>query len=295
LIQYALYAKRCILPQREDIRMLRASWRATLLLMILTFSLLVLATCTNRSSAFTTPLYVQQLTTSPDAYAGRDVTVDGAYVWRPGDPSLSVLAVGVSTLDNGLDAQPIGEPIWLEGFPAEVTEHLHRPGDSVYGFVRVRGRFEANGNYGPGGAYRYLLTVSSAEPIERIRRVEQRLTDRPLGPDKVSFFELLRNPEQYQGQRITTQAYYFWNSVIYVLAEGISTEEDGSSPQPIGSAIWVEQFPPEQSAALTIGPNNSFVWGLVEVTGTFQTGGGFGRDGAYKSIFFVESARPVQP
>jgi hypothetical protein len=205
------------------------------------------------------------------------------------------LAVGVSTLDNGLDAQPIGEPIWLEGFPAEVTEHLHRPGDSVYGFVRVRGRFEANGNYGPGGAYRYLLTVSSAEPIERIRRVEQRLTDRPLGPDKVSFFELLRNPEQYQGQRITTQAYYFWNSVIYVLAEGISTEEDGSSPQPIGSAIWVEQFPPEQSAALTIGPNNSFVWGLVEVTGTFQTGGGFGRDGAYKSIFFVESARPVQP
>jgi hypothetical protein len=295
LIQYALYAKRCILPQREDIRMLRASWRATLLLMILTLSLLVLATCTNRSSAFTTPLYVQQLTTSPDAYAGRDVTVDGAYVWRPGDPSLSVLAVGVSTLDNGLDAQPIGEPIWLEGFPAEVTEHLHRPGDSVYGFVRVRGRFEANGNYGPGGAYRYLLTVSSAEPIERIRRVEQRLTDRPLGPDKVSFFELLRNPEQYQGQRITTQAYYFWNSVIYVLAEGISTEEDGSSPQPIGSAIWVEQFPPEQSAALTIGPNNSFVWGLVEVTGTFQTGGGFGRDGAYKSIFFVESARPVQP
>ena len=295
LIQYALYAKRCILPQREDIRMLRASWRATLLLMILTLSLLVLATCTNRSSAFTTPLYVQQLTTSPDEYAGRDVTVDGAYVWRPGDPSLSVLAVGVSTLDNGLDAQPIGEPIWLEGFPAEVTEHLHRPGDSVYGFVRVRGRFEANGNYGPGGAYRYLLTVSSAEPIERIRRVEQRLTDRPLGPDKVSFFELLRNPEQYQGQRITTQAYYFWNSVIYVLAEGISTEEDGSSPQPIGGAIWVEQFPPEQSAALTIGPNNSFVWGLVEVTGTFQTGGGFGRDGAYKSIFFVESARPLQP
>lgn len=275
--------------------MLRASWRATLLLMILTFSLLVLATCTNRSSAFTTPLYVQQLTTSPNDYAGRDVTVDGAYVWRPGNPSLSVLAVGVSTLDNGLDAQPIGEPIWLEGFPAEVTEHLHRPGDSVYGFVRVRGRFEANGNYGPGGAYRYLLTVSSAEPIERIRRVEQRLTDRPLGPDKVSFFELLRNPEQYQGQRITTQAYYFWNSVIYVLAEGISTEEDGSNPQPIGGAIWVEQFPPEQSAALTIGPNHSFVWGLVEVTGTFQTGGGFGRDGAYKSIFFVESARPVQP
>lgn len=275
--------------------MLRPFWRATLLLLILLLSLLFLATCANNRTTFATPLYVQQLTTKPDDYNGREVTVDGAYVWRPGDPSLAVLAVGVSTLDNGLDAQPIGEPIWLEGFPAEVTEHLHRPGDSVYGFVRVRGRFEAGGNYGPGGAYRFLLTVSSAEPIERIRRIEQRLTDRPLSPDKVSFFELLRNPQQYQGQRITTQAYYFWNSVIYVLAEGISTEEDGASPQPIGGTIWVEQFPPDQSAALTIGPNNSFVWGLVEVTGTFQTGGGFGRDGAYQSIFFVESARPLQP
>ncbi len=274
--------------------MLRSLWRATLLLLILGLSLLTLATCANQPT-LGTPLFVQQLTAQPSNYTGREVTVDGAYVWRPGDPSLSVLAVGVSTLDNGLDAQPIGEAIWLEGFPADVTEHLHRPGDAVYGFVRVRGRFEANGNYGPGGAYRFLLTVSSAEPIERIRRVEQRLTDRPLGADKVSFFELLRNPQQYQGQRITTQAYYFWNSIIYVLAEGISTEEDGSSPQPVGGAIWVEQFPPDRSALLTVGPNNSFVWGLVEVTGTFQTGSGFGKDGAYQSIFFVESARPVQP
>ncbi|WP_298821604.1 hypothetical protein [Chloroflexus sp.] len=273
--------------------MFRLSWRASQLLLVIGLSLLILTTCANRVSG--TPLFVQQLTASPTDYAGREVTVDGAYIWRPGNPGLSVLAVGVSTLDNGLDAQPIGELIWLEGFPAEVTEHLHRPGDSVYGFVRVRGRFEAGGNYGPGGAYRFLLTVSSAEPIERIRRVEQRLTDRSLGPDKVSFFELLRNPQQYQGQRVTTQAYYFWNSVIYVLAEGISTEEDGSSPQPVGGTIWVEQFPPDQSALLNLGPNNSFVWGLVEVTGTFQTGGGFGRNGEYQSIFFVESARPVQP
>ncbi len=37
-----------------------------------------------------------------------------------------------------------------------------------------------------------------------------------------------------------------------------------------------------------------YVWGLVDVTGTFQTGGGFGKDGVYKSIFNVTSATPIK-
>lgn len=276
--------------------MIRRPWRATILLLLMLGALPLLATCGSRNGATGSSLYVQQVTTDPARFDGKEITVDGAYLWRPGDPSLSVLALGVSTLDNGLDAQPLGDTIWLEGFPADVTADLHRPGDAVYGFVRVRGQFSATGGYGPGGQYQYQLNVTSAEPIEQIRRVEQRIDDRPLGEGKVSFFELQRNPAQYNGQTVTTRGYYFWNGVIYVLAEGVSTEEDGSSPQPLGTPIWMEGFPPDQSALLNLGPNNSYVWGPVEVTGTFQTGGGFGKDGAYQSLFTVnpDGATPLK-
>jgi hypothetical protein len=274
--------------------MFRTSWRATLLAALLFFALVTLTTCSSNGLGGGSALYVQNVTENAQQYNGKEITVDGAYVWRAGDPSLSVLALGVSTLDNGLDAQPLGDPIWLEGFPAEVTANLHRPGDAVYGFVRVSGTFAADGGYGPDGTYRFLLNVSSAEPIEQVTRIEERIEDRAIGDGKVSLFELVRTPDQYNGQTITTQGYYFWNSVIYVLAEGISTEEDGSSPQPVGEIIWMEGFPPDRSAELNVGPNNSYVWGLVEVTGTFQTGGGFGKDGAYQSLFFVESATPLQ-
>ncbi|NTU82222.1 MAG: hypothetical protein HGA45_23065 [Chloroflexales bacterium] len=275
--------------------MFRTPWRAVLLAALLCAATLFLATCGGQGSAQGSPLYVQQVTSNPQDYNGKAITVDGAYLWRPGDPTLSVLALGVSTLDNGLDAQPLGETIWLEGFPAEVTSSLHRPGDAVYGFVRVDGQFSSGGGFGPDGQYQHQITVTNAESIEQVKRVENRIDDKPLGDGKVSLFELQRNPTQYNGQRVTTQGYYFWNSVIYVLAEGISTEEDGTSPQPIGTPIWMEGFPPDKSAQLNVGPNNSYVWGPVEVTGTFQTGGGFGKDGAYQSMFTVESAAPLQP
>jgi hypothetical protein len=260
---------------------------------LLLLSLLLLATCGGQGGALGTPLYVQDVTANPNTYAGKEITVEGAYLWRPGNPTISVLAIGVHTLDNGLDAQPLGDTIWLEGFPANLTASLHNPGDAVYGFVRVRGQFVA-GSFGPNGQYRYQLTVNGAEPIEQVRRVENAMKETNLGDGKVSFFELLRNPQAYNGKTITTRGYYFWNSVIYVLGEGVSTEEDGSSPQPMGSPIWMEGFPPDKSAELTVGPNNSFVWGLVEVTGTFQTGGNFGKDGAYPSMFTVTSATPIK-
>jgi hypothetical protein len=263
--------------------------------LLLLVSLLLLAACGANSGA----LYVPDVVEEAQKYAGQEITVDGAYVWRPGESALSVLALGVSTLDSGLDAQPLGEPIWLDNFPAEVTEDLHRPGDSVYGFVRVTGVFEAEGTYGPEGQYSYRIDVKDAEPIEQIHYVEHTIDDQPLGEGKVSFFELQRNPQQYHEQTVTTRGYYFWNSVIWVLAEGVATEEgaeEGSgSPRPIGDPIWIEGFPPEVSAQLHQGYNNSYIWGLVEVTGQFQTGGGYGKDGVYEHIFFVESATALEP
>lgn len=273
--------------------MLRTPWRAMSLAFVLLISLALLATCSSSNSATGGALYVQDLIEQAQQYAGQEITVDGAYVWKPGDPSTSVLALGVSTLDNGLQAEPLGEPIWVDGFPAEATANLHQPGDAVYGFVRVTGRFGASGGYGPAGNYQYRIEVTQARPIEQVRRVEHTIERRSLGEGKVSFFDLQHNPNQYQGQTVTTQGYYFWNSVIYVLAEGVSTDENGASPQPMGQAIWMEGFPPDKSAELNVGPNNSYVWGLVEVTGTFETGGGYGKDGQYSSRFTVQSATPL--
>jgi hypothetical protein len=239
-------------------------------------------------------VYVPDLLNKPQDYNGKEITVKGAYCGCASNPSLSLLVLGVSTLDNGLDAQPLGEPIWLEGFPQEITTNLHQPGDAVYGFVQVRGQFEAAGGYGPEQNYQYRIRVASAEPIERVKRTEVRVEATPLGTGKIALLDLLKDPAKYNDQTITTQGYYFWNSVIFVLAEGISTEEDGSSPQPIGKIIWMEGFPPDKSAQLHIGPNNSFVWGKVEVTGQFKSGGAFGKDGKYTEFLQATDATPLE-
>jgi hypothetical protein len=266
----------------------RAFCRVALLLLIL-----AVTACGASSST----LYVPDLLAKAPEYNGRDVTVSGAYVGRSG---LQVLALGVSTLDNGLGAEPLGELIWLDGFPEAATVDLHRPGDAVYGFVRVSGRFESGGSFGEGGGFKHRITVSAAEPIERVRRTEARIPNQSLGEGKVNLFELVQNPAAFNGQTVTTQGYYFWNGPLAVLAEGVSTEEDGSSPQPIGTMIWMDGFPPPVSGSLNVGPNTSYVWGLVEVTGQFMSGGSFGKDGAYPEVIQLDpnnpaSARALEP
>jgi hypothetical protein len=260
--------------------------RVLQLLAILLVCAVALAACGGDSG-----LYVPKLLENPQAYDGKTVTVDGAYLGRG---NASVLALGVSTLDNGLDAQALGEPIWLDGFPQDAGSNLHQPGDATYGFVRVNGRFEAAGGYGPEKNYKYRIQVASVEPIESVQRTEVRVNDAALGDGKLALLELLKDPAKYNDQTITTQGYYFWNGPLAVLAEGVSTEADGSSPQPVGKIIWMDGFPPEQSGKLHLGPNNSYVWGKVEVTGQFKSGGAFGKDGAYKELLQVTSATAIE-
>jgi len=238
-------------------------------------------------------LHIADVTAASDTYVGKEIAVAGAYLLKTGEQPISVLVSGVSTLDNGLDAQPLGDAIWVDKLADDILLKLHRPGDSTYGFVKLTGTLEA-GAFGPDGRYPYRLAVSGAEVIEQIITKEERIENVPLGDGKVSIFDLADRPEQYNGQTITTQGYYFWNSAIYVLAEGIATEEDGSSPQPIGKIIWMEGFPPDKSAELNVGINNSYVWGKVEVTGTFQSGGQYGRDGLYPSFIQVQSATVIK-
>jgi hypothetical protein len=262
-----------------------------LLLAVLLMSALALGACGQPGA-----LSVPDLLARAQQLSGQAVTVSGFYVGRNGSPPLAVLTPVVSTLDNGLDAQPAGDAVWLEGFPEATLSALHQPGDAIYGLVRVSGQFDAAGGYGPEGKYQYQIRVASAESIERVRRIEQRVSDAAPGEGKIGLLELMNDPAKLNGQSITTQGYYFWNGIIYVLAEGISTEEDGSSPQPIGKQIWMEGFPPEESGKLTLGPGNppSYVWGLVEVTGDFKSGGGFGRDGRYSEFLQVTSARALE-
>jgi hypothetical protein len=268
--------------------MMNRSIRA-LLLAVLLASALALAGCGQDNG-----LGVPDLLKQAQQYNGKQVTVSGFYVGRNGNPPLAVLTPVVSTLDNGLDAKPAGDSVWLEGFPEATLAALHQPGDAIYGLVRVSGQFESGSSYGPDGQYKYLLRVASAESIERVRRVEQRVPSAALGDGKIALTELMKDPGKYNGQQVTTQGFYFWNGLIYVLAEGISTEEDGSSPQPIGQQIWMEGFPPDESGKLHLGPNNSYVWGLVEVTGDFKSGGGFGKDGKYTAFLQATSAKALE-
>ncbi len=268
----------------------RAQWRAMLLVIVLLTGPALLVTCGGPSNGV---LYVSDVVDKSQDYTGKEITIDGAYVARA-DQNISVLALGVSTLDSGLDAQPLGEPIWVEGFPEEVMPELHRPGDATYGFVRVTGNFETGGSFGANGEYKHIIRVSEAKAIEQVKRVEHTIQKKSLGEGKVSFFELQENPEAYDRQTITTQGYYFWNKITWVLAEGIATEEDGSSPQALGTPIWMEGFPPDKSSELNVGPNNNYVWGFIEVTGTFQTGGGHGKDGVYQSIINADSVQCLE-
>jgi hypothetical protein len=55
----------------------------------------------------------------------------------------------------------------------------------------------------------------------------------------------------------------------------------------------MEGFPPDVSGQLNVGPNTSFVWGKVEVTGQFSGGGAFGKDGAYPAQLVLDPSNPA--
>lgn len=252
-----------------------------------------LAACASPFASST--LIVPDLLTNAVRENGNTVSVQGAFLSRPGTSATSVLALGVSTKDNGLDAGPLGDPIWLDGFPLEqLRNQLHQPGDAVYGFVTVTGKFETGAKYGPDQSYNHRLTVTKAESIERITRNEQRVPTSSPGEGKVGIGALADNPGQYANQQVVTQGYYFWNGTVNLLAEGVSAEEDGSNPQPIGKIIWMEGFPPPVSGQLTVGPGSppAYVWGKVEVKGQFSGGGKFGKDSAYTAQLQLDPNAP---
>ena len=265
------------------------------LLVVALFSLLI--ACGSQSGSEpainTTNPTIYDLVAAPDVFAGQEVTVQGQYLWKP--DGLAVLVKGVSTRDDGTDAQPLDTPVWLENVPTDIHSQLHQPVDSVYGAVELRGTFETAGQYGPDGQYQHRLMVREAEAIETIQRQTYSVpAETPA--DIVSIQALLANPEQYHDQQVRVRGYYFWTQPTSgLLVESVQTETsltgaaaDGINPQPAGGAISMEGFPPDKSAELNVGPGNGFVWGLIDVTGTFQTGGSFGLNGVYPSQLIID-------
>ena len=283
-------------------------WNNSMRLVSLVTMVFALAACSNQSFLGTTPT-VYDLTQRPAEFANKDVTVQGVYLWKPGEPAISILIPALSTADGVRDAQPIyasvscqpdgecvpsttavGEPatgsVWLEGFPADVTADLHTPGDSVWGFVEVTGRFENAGSYGPDGSYRYQMQVSSAKPLQKVEHIVATIPESTT-EGVTPFTQLVDNPDQYSGQEVTTEAYYFWSQPTSgTLTESVTREqtpdsEAGLNPQPQGRTIALDGFPPDLSSQINVGENNSYVWGLVQITGTFETNGTWGPNGEY--------------
>src|SRR5262245_10203703 len=193
------------------------------LLLMLFAGVLALVACGQDST-----LFVPKLIERAQDYNGKQITVDGFYLKGGADPNLSVLAPVVSTLDNGLNAQPNGEVIWVDGFPEAVLSKLHQPGDAIYGLVRVTGQFESGGRYGPEGKYKYRLLVASADSIESVRRTEVRVGNASPGEGKIALLDLIADAAKYDGQRITTQGSSCWHGEIDVRAEEICMEQVGS-------------------------------------------------------------------
>lgn len=297
-------------------------WKYAVRSALLLCGVLGLVACSagQQLSLFNTPPTVYDLTQRPAEFANKDVTVQGYYLSKPGDPPLSILIPGLHTADGVRDAQPIfasvecgsngvctpsttaiGVPstgaVWIEGFPDEVAKDLHTPGDAVWGVVEVTGRFENAGGYGPDKSYRYRMQVTSARPLQKVERIVATLPKEPLGEGKVSFLDLVAQPEQYAGKEVTTQGYYFWSQrTSGTLTESVSREKTpenpaGLDPMPMGKTIALDGFPPELSAQINVGENNSYVWGLVEVTGTFETGGVWGPNGEYSQHLTIKDGQ----
>lgn len=264
-----------------------------------------------------TPPTIYDLTQRPQEFAGKQVTAQGYYLWKPGDPAQSVLLPGVNTVDGVRDAQPIyasvqcdaagackpsttevGTPdtgaVWLENFPAEATADLHQPGDAVWGVVEVTGTFET-GSFGPDGAYKYRMNVTGAKALQKVERVVSAVENKPLGDGKTTIFDLNGTPDQFNGQTVTSQGFYFWSpSTNGTFVERVEREKADNgeelAPKPGGVIMGLDGFPAEESGKLNVGPNGSFVWGLVEVTGTFETGS----FGAYDKQIKVQSVKVLE-
>ncbi len=113
-----------------------------------------------------------QLTSNPEEYNGKTVTVTALYF-----DAFEMMALcdslKPSTLTPG-DLAPQEPYIWLEGgLPKAIYDKLYtQPKNAAtgypehYGKVKITGKFQYGGQYGHLGGYKYQLSVTNAQLLD---------------------------------------------------------------------------------------------------------------------------------
>ena len=105
------------------------------------------------------------------------------------------------------------------------------------------------------------------------------------GSEMVAFSDLIAHPERYAGQQVTVLGYYYQDAAQRLLVVGIRTDDGFQNPVPLGDPIWVEGMP--EQVANQLGFASGSTYGLVQVKGQFETGGGFGPEGDIPSRLVI--------
>ncbi len=108
----------------------------------------------------------------------------------------------------------------------------------------------------------------------------------------VPFYELVADPARYHQQEVTVLGFYYQKDAQQVLVIGVRTDDGFQNPVPLGEAFWVEGMP---GAVLDqLNAASGAIYGMVEVSGRFETGGAFGPEGQYSSrVVISDPARVV--
>jgi hypothetical protein len=116
-------------------------------------------------------------------------------------------------------------------------------------------------------------------------------------PAKVSFPDLISNPERYDGKNIRIEGYWFDGFEIVVLAERLEPSDfSPGNVQPGGARIWIKGgLSEEVSSQLYLQPDNPTGYpahyGKVELTGKLEYGEQYGHMNAYQYQMTVTESR----
>jgi hypothetical protein len=144
-----------------------------------------------------------------------------------------------------------------------------------------------------------LLTIPEDQQKEiniKMTAEQSATTTITTSPARITFADLAANPENYNGQYITIEGYWFSGFEITVLTErlGASGFAEGNV-QPAGIKIWATGgLSEEVSGKLYIQDNNATgypaYYGKVELTGILEYGGEYGHMNSYSYLLTIHES-----